>query len=256
MIVGLANGSLVIYQTEDLKKPNATSQIIHLCKTEKEGGTCPDNCNMHAIACVVVAKRRLYCGSGNDIVVCNLQEDHTVEVQRRWSIQDRHKQCVLNIAVGSYIWTSTKDSPCIDYWDISKPVLRGTVNCATMANVQGESRDLRIVSMLHDQSVLWVGLGTGHVIVVSTKLREPLYVFKRHAGSVRCLAIARRSSSHGKPVSLLMTGGMGFIERPGFQSNERDFGYVLVWEADLSEQSKRLNTDKMKRHQKHSTDTA
>ncbi|KAK3698088.1 hypothetical protein QZH41_017526 [Actinostola sp. cb2023] len=255
VLAGLANGSLVIYKTNELKNPQASRHIISLCKTEKDGGECLDNCHVHPVACISIAQRCIYCGCGNDIVVFKLDQNSVV-LKRRWSIEDRRKQCVLNIAVGSFmIWTSTKDSPQIDFWDISQPVLRGTVNCATLANtsgIEGESRDFRVVCMmLYDQTALWVGLGTGHVIVLSPKTREALYVVKRHTGTVRCMAVACRSSMHGRPVSLVITGGMGFIERPQCSGKDGDkdgdFGHVLVWEADLAEQSKRLHTDKMKR---------
>lgn len=257
VLAGLANGSLVIYKTKDIRNANAEGEIMHLCRTINDGGSCPENCTVHAVACITIAKRSMYCGCGNDIVLFQL-EQNSVTFKRRWSVEDRRNQCVLNISVGAFVWTSTKDSPYIDFWDISQPVLRGTINCATIISmgttIPRNSRDMRIVCMLVEKNTLWVGLGTGHVIALSTKSRDTLYVLKRHTGPVRCLAIAQRSSRHGKPVSLLMTGGKGFVERPGFKSNDQDFGYVLVWEADLAEQKKRLLDDKTKRQQMQCTD--
>jgi leucine-rich repeat kinase 2 len=252
VIGGLADGQLVIYQTKDLMNQQASRQMIQLCQKVEDGGQCTDDCTNHSVACLAIAQKSVFCGCGNDVVVLKLEKK--IELRRRWSIEDTRKGLVRNIAVGSYIWTSTKDSPLIDFWDTSQPVLRGTVNCKaimTESGFEGESRVIRVVCMmLHGQNALWIGLGTGHIILLSPSTRETLCILNRHSSSVRCMAIAR-TPALCRPVSLIVTGGMGFIQRPGCNRKKAkgEFGHVLVWEADLGEQVRRLNTDHHKRHQ-------
>lgn len=252
VIAGLADGKLVIYQTKDLMNPQATRQIIQLCKKIEDGGQCTEDCADHSIACLTIAQKSIFCGCGNDIVV--LKIDKKIEFKRRWSIEDRRRGLVRNIAVDSYIWTSTKDSSIIDYWDASQPILRGSINCKpimTESGFEAHSRDIRVVCMmLHGQDALWVGLGTGHVILLSRITRETLCILHRHTASVRCIAMAR-ATTFGRSLSLIVTGGMGFVQRPGCSQKKTkgEFGHVLVWEADLGEQVKRLIGDYHKRHQ-------
>lgn len=252
VIAGLADGKLVIYQTKDILKPQAPRHVIQLCKKIDEGGQCTEDCADHSIACLTIAQKSVFCGCGNDIVVLKIGDK--IEFKRRWSIEDRRRGLVRNIAVGSYIWTSTKDSPVIDYWDTTQPILRGSINCKPIMSESGfeaHSRDIRVVCMmLNGQHALWVGLGTGHIILLSPTTRETLCILHRHTASVRCIAMAHGVTS-GRSLNFTVTGGMGFVSRPGCtqKKNKGEFGHVLVWDADLGEQVKRLITDHHKRHQ-------
>ena len=98
-----------------------------------------------------------------------------------------------------------------------------------------------MLSLLLSHKTLWVGLGTGHVVLVDPSTRKPLKLIHRHVSAVRCLADTHSSSSP-KSASLVLTGGMGFIERHGCEWKKAisDFGYTLVWEADFMEQAKHL----------------
>ncbi|EDO37102.1 predicted protein [Nematostella vectensis] len=249
VVAGLADGKLAVYQTISLQKQDAVPHMITFCRTGSDA-TCQD-CASHPVACITQARKRLYVGCGNDVIV--VQPNDGFAVERRWSVQDRNRGLVNNIAVGAQIWTSTKDSPSVDFWDVSKVVHHGTIDCRSILEASGvneDSHEMRVVCMLlHRRTALWVGLGGGHVIVLSPTTCDPLCVINRHVGAVRCLALAARRSIAGRPVSFVLSGGMGFRERPGYSRKKADFGYVLVWEADIGEQVLALNDDRIKREE-------
>ncbi|XP_048584779.1 leucine-rich repeat serine/threonine-protein kinase 2 isoform X2 [Nematostella vectensis] len=249
VVAGLADGKLAVYQTISLQKQDAVPHMVTFCRAGSDA-TCQD-CASHPIACITQARKRLYVGCGNDVIV--VQPNDGFAVERRWSVQDRNRGLVNNIAVGVQIWTSTKDSPSVDFWDVSKVVHHGTIDCRSILEASGvneDSHEMRVVCMLlHRRTALWVGLGGGHVIVLSPTTCDPLCVINRHVGAVRCLALAARRSIAGRPVSFVLSGGMGFRERPGYSRKKADFGYVLVWEADIGEQVLALNDDRIKREE-------
>lgn len=207
------------------------------------------------VACMTVARRRLFCGSGNDVIVLQFNTDGKPEVERRWSVEDANRNLVLNIVVGSFVWVSTRDSTLVDTWEPAKGVYHGAVDCKTILERSGvteASHDVRVLSLLLQQKKrqLWIGLGSGHVILINPSTKEPLRIIRRHVSAVRCME-ACCGPAFGKPLSLVMTGGMGFIERPSGSQNKAnaDFGHVLIWEADVRAQIDFLDSYKKKREE-------
>ena len=207
------------------------------------------------LTCVVSAWRRLFCGCGNDVVVLQFGKDGKLEIERRWSVEDCQKGLVLNIAVGLLVWVSTRDSTQLDTWEPSQAVYRGSVDCKVILEASGntqDAHDLRVVSLLLQQRKhqLWIGLGSGYVILINPMTKEPLRIIRRHVSTVRCME-ACSGPAFGKPLSLVMTGGMGFIEGPMCSQNKSnvDFGHVLIWEADVGVQIKYLESYRKRRQE-------
>lgn len=254
VIAGLANGQLALYDADSVKKENAQPKFFNVCPTMSLEGTSCEEYNVHPVACTAVGKKRLFCGCGNEVVVLRINEGDKVDFERRWAVEDRNKGLVLNIAVSSsFVWTSTRDSPVIECWDFSKAKLVGHVDCMAIlkdTGYNGNLRGARVVSLLLSHKTLWVGLGTGHVILIDPSTRKHLSVIQRHVSAVRCLADTRSPAS-SKSTSYVLSGAMGFIERPGVEWTKanNEFGYALVWEAEFVEQAKHLENHVRKRRE-------
>lgn len=247
VFAGSGSGQLEIFETKNLRAHESQPLVIDLCRSKVN---CTD-CTQHPVACMAVSCRRLYCGCGNDIVLLRLTGTKP-EIERRWSVEDRMRGLVLNVAVGSFVWTSTKDSPQVDFWDRNQSKLAGSLDFQIILQDSGFKEDpdgMRVVSLLLQQS-LWVGLGTGHVIIIDPSTQQPLSIIGRHTSSVRCMVDAREPA-FGKQVSLVLTGGMGFVERPGckWKKEISDFGHVLMWEAEMCEQAKHLEKHRNRRQE-------
>ena len=252
VVAGLANGQIAVYDANTLCSERAEPSMIDLCRSKTSNENPCLDCNAHPVACIAVGRKRLLCGCGNEIVVLKVKEGVTIE--RRWSMEDREKGLVLNLAVGSSsVWSSTRDSPVVECWDFTKATLRGSVDCLGIlrdSDFSGDLRESRVLSLLLQHKTLWVGLGTGHVVLLDPVTLHPLKLIHRHVSAVRCL-VNTRGRALGKSTSLVLTGGVGFIERLGcaWKRPKADFGYALVWEADFWEQAKHLSSHIRKRRE-------
>ena len=200
---------------------------------------------------MTVAKKRLFCGCGPNVAVLTLTGG--LELEKHWIPANKNNVLVSNIAIGKYAWISCKDSSTVTCWDIDKGVKRATFDCSTALHKRYgkeniSSRDSRIVSMyLQSKDALWLGTGGGHVILIEPTVRcDLIAIVARHTSAVRCLT-ATSGTIRGKPVSLILTGGMGFKDRPNAKKEDVDFGYVLIWENDLALQYKHLENERKHR---------
>ena len=74
----------------------------------------------------------------------------------------------------------------------------------------------RVTSLLLQQqpsSTLWLGLGSGHLLLVNATTRIPLMAVKRQLSAVRGL-LSVRALVGEKPAHLILSGGFGFQQRP------------------------------------------
>lgn len=258
VLAGLANGQLAVYATHSVKEEDAKPKFFDLCPSKFIEHTPCENCQAHPLACTAVGRKRLFCGCGNEVIVLRIKKNLEIEIERRWVVEDRAKGLVLNIAVGStFIWISTRDSPVIECWDFSKAKFLGSFDCLTIlrdSGFTGDLRQTRVLSLLLSNKILWVGLGTGHVVLVDPLTQKLLRLIHRHVSAVRCLADTRGATSP-KSNSLVLTGGMGFIERHGceWKKPNSEFGFALVWEADFMEQTKHLHSHIRRRRELSNT---
>lgn len=80
--------------------------------------------------------------------------------------------------------------------------------------------EARITSLLLQQSphsMLWVGLGSGHMLMFNATSQRLLMTIKRHVQSVRCLQLVKTMFAE-KPVNYVISGGFGFQQRPGYSA--------------------------------------
>ena len=243
VFAGSASGQLVRLGVK-VVRAQRKFQPIHV---ELDGG--------QPVVCLASTARRLYCGLGNEVVRFSVCGDQ-LDIDQRWSVRrgEQSRGLVQSIAVGAHVWTSTQDSACVDVWDPNYGELIETVDCGAIlvaSGVQENAPDMRVLSLLLLPRELWVGLGSGHVILFNRANREPVSIIKRHASAVRCMAAADCGLDSDKPISLVVTGGMGFVERPGCEWKKADckFGYALMWEAGISGQAEFLKTYRSKRRE-------
>ena len=90
-------------------------------------------------------------------------------------------------------------------------------------NKEVSSHDARVMSLQLQQypsSILWVGLASGHLLLVNALSKRPVMVTKRHMRSIRCIRLVKATIAD-KPVHYVMSGGYGFQQRPGSSAPEK-----------------------------------
>lgn len=248
VFAGLANGQLAMYDMVEFENPRQSTRILDvgasLCCLDKP------------MMCLSVARKKLLCGVGHNVVVFKLDQlDMLPEYQ--WSVagqSEPHKGLVSNIVVDKQgVWTSTKGSSLIKLWDFKTQKLRAYLNCEdvrTTEPCEESSRGMRVVSLLIHSNVLWVGTGCGRIILIDTHSMSPLMTMNRHKSAVRCLTTAVLKKD-GKLTSVVLSGGLGFLPRQSssHSASSRDFGYVLVWESGIDKESEHLHEYKQRRQE-------
>jgi hypothetical protein len=253
VFAGTANGQLAMYNIDEIRNPPNTTKIIDI--SDK---VC---CHEQPMMCLALTKhsKKLLCGVGHNIVVFQLGLPE-MRPESHWSVSSEaepHKGLVSNIIADKHgIWTSTKGSARIQLWNMKSQERRAVVNCDSLPiseTFENSTRGMRVVSMLIHNNILWVGTGGGHILLIDTRSSSLLMAMSRHKTAVRCLMTAELLQEDGKQISVVLSGGLGFVPRGSSsrESSSRDFGYVLVWESGIQNESEHLHEYNKRRQEWH-----
>lgn len=197
----------------------------------------PDGIRRYPVTSLEFSRRKLYCGVGGYVAVIDPKRGHT---ERLVSVGGESNKIVNKLAIRKFIWVSSKDSSVIRCLDLLSCSLRGSFDCRKVLAERHpdiDPRDCRVLTMYHSSDALWIGCGGGHIIIIEpTPNFKVLAVIKRYSSAVRSI-IGACCDVGGKQVSMVLTGGTGFLERsPNLAHEENTCGCVLVWEAELPNQ--------------------
>jgi hypothetical protein len=166
-------------------------------------------------------------------------------VETKWKAVEEPNSFVTCMEVSQdTIWSSQSRSATIHLWDVEDGYKhRGEVNCDIMLTnflphgSTVDTRGARVTSMLlqpHPHSVMWVGLGSGYLLLISATLHKPLMAVRRHVDAIRSLQCLRVTETD-KPVHLILSAGFGFRQRPGgttpHKGTPETYGNLLVWDT-------------------------
>ena len=251
VFVGVANGQLAMYELMDLYKPPMATKILDIA-----GSMC---CRDVPLMCFALSRngKDLLCGVGHNVIVLQLERDE-ISPKHQWSVSPEnvpHKGLVSNILMDKHgVWTSTKASSRICLWNKRSHKLDGVINCDSLAisdDFEDRGRGMHVVSMLMHNTILWVGTGGGHILLFDTKTTSLLMSMSRHKTAVRCLITSEILQSDGKQISVVLSGGLGFVPRwsSSHETSLRDFGYVLIWESGIQKEAEHLHEYKKRRQE-------
>eukprot|EP00118_Oscarella_pearsei_P000403 m.4866 g.4866 ORF g.4866 m.4866 type:complete len:2830 (+) comp11455_c0_seq1:269-8758(+) len=200
------------------------------------------------------AKRLWFC-HGSEVVVF-LHQSNFKKEEKRWKAKDEAATGVLDhlshVCVGGdQVWTATKQSPQLRCWDAKTFKKRSEINCIeAVRRHYPDPTDCqiemacRVVSLLLiPRESLWVGTGSGHILLYCPIKLTSLLVMRRSVQPVRCMAHAVGKIEE-RPVNLVLTGCLGFWQRPTSDKNSakaENCGSLLIWECDLHRQEQALH---------------
>lgn len=206
--------------------------------------------SMISISCVIIVGNQLLVSFGLYVVEFSLD---TFSVSRYWQVSE--KNVVSRIETSrNRVLISCKDNCVISVWDFENcDEAQSKIDCSQILidryGDERTERDCRVVTMTVVERVLWVGCGGGDVILIDLlkSTYKPLAMFSRHTSAVRAIVVAPKLM--GKSAAVI-TGGLGFRQLQHLSQddgNMKEFGFVLVWEADLVEQQKHMKGERKKR---------
>ena len=217
--VGLANGTLTYY--DKLSFPHQSSSI-------KIGD--------RAIICMLSVGDCLWVSCGHEMAILSAYDE--IKVVKQWQACNNNDQ-VYALALSSdntCIWSIVRGSPVLTCWDVNLALKCGDVNMADKLNAAGmeESRgrdlaNIRLLSLECSQNVLWVGLSSGVVVLLTaTKSPEIIVWFRAHCSALRCLI--EIPGDNAEEIPLVISGGFGevsFIQSDLSVKN----GVVMSWQS-------------------------
>ena len=194
---------------------------------------------------MTICRNLLICGFGPYALEVRFGD---FSIARKWKVSEKNQNISCIVVEKNHFYVACKESSVITVLDLSSSSTPPTdIDCfEILQNFNKKAtvmRDSRVVSMCIERGVLWIGTGAGHIVLVDTVTRRPSSILSRYTSAVRSIIAARSAS--GKPASVI-TGGLCSRQ---LQNNVENYGYVLVWEADLAKQQKHLECERRKREE-------
>ncbi len=222
--VGLANGMLTYYDKLSFPRQSNTIKIGN-----------------KAIIAMVSIGDCLWVTCGHEIIILNAYDEITVV--KRWVVCDSNDQvyALAPSKESTCIWSIIRGSLVVTSWDVNSASECGSIDLATqLKDIYGEkSRELlniRLLSMECSQNVLWVGLSSG-IIILLTATRSPMMIswFKAHCSGVRCLIEIPgvNPELHIEEVPIVISGGYGQVSFINPETTVKG-GVVMSWQSLLS----------------------
>ena len=269
IIAGCANGTIAVFDGDEIvsnacAKPSTIVDVNEMMMTEESEQSCVYNMG---VTCVALTRNHVLCSYGP--FVCKLRtDDFTMATHWRTS-RDHDDVTVHSIAVSkNHTFTASCGSHVIEVWGEDKHEEPWQLDCCAL--LRGNGCQVSVVRgnvlcmCMVDDTVLWVGLESGHVLLVDTLHTRPLlrHVIKRYGTSVGVL-----TKTLG-PRPLILTSGRGFIQalhgdgcqgdgchgddchsNGCYDDDGGDFSSVLCWENDILKQKFMLESERSKREE-------
>uniref|UniRef100_A0A8C1Z8K3 non-specific serine/threonine protein kinase n=1 Tax=Cyprinus carpio TaxID=7962 RepID=A0A8C1Z8K3_CYPCA len=186
LLVGTADGSLVIYEDSVLKVKNGAP-----VKTLQVGEVnTPLMClgsSSHP-----QERRGLWAACGSRVISL------TVEYDIFRSIDTKPKQlflsdpCISRLAVDKHVYVSKRGGHTVEVWDKKTERMVNLIDCAQLL---GEDQSRQMVPssaivkalLVQHSGTLWIGTKAGHILLVEVSSCQLLQTISPHCHSIRCM---------------------------------------------------------------------
>ncbi|XP_067292267.1 leucine-rich repeat serine/threonine-protein kinase 2 isoform X2 [Pseudorasbora parva] len=246
LLVGTANGTLVIYEDSALKvKDGGPVKTLQVGEVNTP------------LLCIGPSshpqeRRELWAACGTRVILL------TVEYNIYSSIDTKPKQllpqqgrvssdaCISRLAVDKHLYVSKTRSHTVEVWDKKTGRMVNLIDCMQLlglsstkkAKVQDEDQSRQMAPSLvivkallvqHSGS-LWIGTKSGHVLLVEVSSCQLLQTFSPHCDSIRCMGSVMLDIPNRKNVILVL----GRRQRvPQDQMQLAEDSVLTVWNSSL-----------------------
>ena len=215
--VGLANGMLTYYDKLSFPRESNTIKI-----GEK------------AIISMLPIGDFIWVSCGHEIVVLSAYDEITV--LKRWQACQTNDQvyALVPSKENKSVWSIIRGSLIITCWDVCLGSLLYPVDLSdVLKNICDELMmefiNVRLLSLECSQNVLWLGVSTGIIVLLTaTSKPEVITWFRAHRNAIRCLLEIPSLNREDFPV--VISGGYGeesFIKTQSSWEN----GVIMSWQS-------------------------
>uniref|UniRef100_A0A9J7ZTP8 non-specific serine/threonine protein kinase n=1 Tax=Cyprinus carpio carpio TaxID=630221 RepID=A0A9J7ZTP8_CYPCA len=181
LLVGTADGSLVIYEDSVLKVKNGAP-----VKTLQVGEVnTPLMClgsSSHP-----QERRGLWAACGSRVISL------TVEYDIFRSIDTKPKQlflsdpCIARLAVDKHVYVSKRGGHTVEVWDKKTERMVNLIDCAQLLGQMVPSSAIVKALLVQHSGTLWIGTKAGHILLVEVSSCQLLQTISPHCHSIRCM---------------------------------------------------------------------
>ncbi|XP_038199632.1 leucine-rich repeat serine/threonine-protein kinase 2 [Arvicola amphibius] len=245
LLVGTANGNLVIFEDNTIKRKGAAPLKI-LCIGDVST----------PLMCLSVStnssERHITwggCGTkifsfSSDFTIQKLIETRTNQLFSYAAFSDSN---IIAVAVDAALFIAKKNSPVVEVWDKKTEKLCELIDCVhflkeVMVKVSKESKHKlsysgRVKALcLQKNTALWIGTGGGHILLLDLSTRRVIRTIHNFCDSVRAMTMAQLGSL--KNVMLVL--GYKRKNTEGAQEQKEIQSCLSIWDINLPHEVQNL----------------
>ncbi|XP_068168114.1 leucine-rich repeat serine/threonine-protein kinase 2 isoform X2 [Antennarius striatus] len=257
LLVGTADGRLVVYQDSVLKEENG--------QPVKSVAVGTVNTSVVCLGASLLDSRSVWAGCGTNILTFSADYSPSRTMDTTSTPTPQHQlpgdACVSRLVVNEHVYLSKAGASAVEVWDRRSGRMLDSMDCARIIRRdsgcggrqggEGEPVTLsappwaRVKALLvQGPSSLWVGTRGGHLLLLDPSRRQALQVIGPCCQSVRCMALALTESLTWKKAVLVLG------RSPPQKKSESDEGAVLMaWVAALPMEVRELRRHLDRREQ-------
>ncbi|KAM9496194.1 leucine-rich repeat serine/threonine-protein kinase 2 isoform 1-T1 [Clarias gariepinus] len=243
LLVGTANGMLAIYEDSVIKcVDGAPVKLVQV-----------GNVNT-PLMCLAPSghhqdRTTLWAGCGMRVFSLTVDYDISKNIDTSQQRLASSEACISRLVVEKYVYLSKNRGHSIEVWDKKSGKMIDFIDCLQLLRkVRAVSADSsrEIDSMwahvkallVQHNGTLWVGTGSGHILLVDLSTRQLLQVINPGCNSVRAMAPVLIETQGQKSV-ILMLGRCVHSSREKLKSHSD--AVLMMWSSTLSQEVKDLN---------------
>ncbi|KAB5565628.1 hypothetical protein PHYPO_G00243780 [Pangasianodon hypophthalmus] len=252
LLVGTADGMLVIYEDSVIKcADGAPVKLVQV-----------GNVNT-PLMCLAPSghyqdRTTLWAGCGTRVISLTVDYDISKSIDTSLQRLTNSEACISRLVVEKYVYLSKNGGHRVEVWDKKSGKMIDFIDCVQLLRLscvpnrkvragsadslkEMESLWARVKSLLvQHNGTLWIGTGSGHILLVDLSTRQLLQVISPGCHSVRTMASVLIGTQGQKSV-ILMLGTRVQMSQEKIKSQSDKDTVLMMWSSTLSQEIKDLN---------------
>ncbi|KAI2648089.1 Leucine-rich repeat serine/threonine-protein kinase 2 [Labeo rohita] len=250
LLVGTADGSLIIYEDSVLKVkdggPVKTLQVGDVNTPLMCIGPFSQN----------QERRELWAACGSRVFSLSVEYDMSRSIDTKpkhlYTQQGRPSSdpCISRLAVDKHMYVSKRDGHTVEVWDKKTERMVNLIDCAQLLGLsptkkpkaQSEDQSRQMVPssatvkalLVQHSGTLWIGTKAGHILLVEVSSCQLLQTISPHCHSIRCMGSVLLADSLNRKNVILVLGRRQRMPQDQIKTQAPAEDSVLtVWNSSL-----------------------
>ncbi|XP_053497678.1 leucine-rich repeat serine/threonine-protein kinase 2 isoform X1 [Ictalurus furcatus] len=246
LLVGTADGMLVIYEDSVIKCGyGAPVKLVQV-----------GNVNT-PLMCLAPSghyqdRTTLWAGCGTRVLSLTVDYDISKSIDTRQQLLSSSMACISRLVVEKYVYLSKNGGHSVEVWDKKSGKMIDSIDCvqllrkvrAVRTDISKEMEYLlaRVKALLvQHNGTLWIGTGSGQILLVDLSTRQLLQVISPGCHSVCTMASVLIETQGQKKSVILMLGRRVHMSQEKIKSQTDKDAVLMIWSSTLSQEVKHLN---------------